>query len=294
MFRKEQKIQVAKAVVRGVKNGEVFPKQAFQDTLLGVDVGRYELKLAGEYVGRDSVVITPIGEFDEVMKGMRDDFSNADVRNVSEQYKLISNTQVKDQLTKDIEDIYPETDFVGKKESFTDFSGLFTFEDEQTNVILFRNSYIPGRSLQILLGVKDAVIIPLMAVRYIHTAKNLKVELEEEVKKLSDYYKIIDVLKALEPVEDDLRALKLIVEKSVRWDKDGNRIEKIRETGAEILKEALKQKTYWEAIQTIVRMGYKRPYTVKRRIDKFCISLFDWLLKGKPVREEEIVVPFAF
>jgi len=291
MFRKEQKIEVAKKVVEK----SVASVESIKDTLLGVDVNRYKLFLAGEYIGRDAVLITPIGELEDYKNGKIKNISNADVRHISESYKLISNEEVKESLTEDIEDIFIETEFISKKESFTDFSGLFSFQDEEhENIILFRNSYIPGRSLSILLGVKDKVIVPLMSVSYIHTEKNLKIHLEEEIEKISEHHKIIDVLKTLEPIEADLQSLKLIVEKSVRWDKNGNRIEKVRKTGEELLEIALKQDTYWEAIQMLVFHGYKRPYTVKRKVDKFVIGLFDWLTKGKPIEQEEIIAPFAF
>lgn len=272
-FTIEEKKELLNEVLKELDKGSPV-KDRFQDIVLGCEVIRFPLLLNEKYCGRDLIFVYDFMKTPEELK-----YGQLTVSYASPYYKLIKNESVKRVIQLELEELVPAFNFNEKKESITDYSCIFTFEDK---AILVRNSYVPSRALNLLLSVKRSVYIPLMKLSIIHTDKEIRkyeIRLKEKLEKFNEILPVVDELEKIpfsDLPENLLREISEIYYVKYKTLKGVRTEEKIL-LGKELLQEARDKN--WSGLQLIektLRRAYAtKRYTLKRKVDNIVINHID-------------------
>ncbi len=273
-FTMDEKKELLQEVLKGVDAGRVPVKERFQDLILGCEVMRVPITLEQKYVGRDLIFVFNFMKTPEDLK-----YGQFTVSYASPYYRLIKNEDVQKVIRLELEELVPKFSFDEKKESITDYSCIFMFEDKG---VLVRNSYVPSRSLSILLSVKRSVFIPLMKLSIIHTDREIRryeIKLKEKLEKFNEILPIVDELEKIsfkDLPESLLREISEIYYVKYKTLKGVRTEEKIL-LGKELLQEARDKN--WSGLQLIektLRRAYAtKRYTLKRKVDNIVINHID-------------------
>ena len=276
-FNIEEKKKVAEEMYSLMGEGKLIVKERFVDDVLGAEVVRVPLTVGKEYAGRDLIVVKDITKAPKACKT-----SELAVTHCSYTYRLIKNETVREALENELSEVVEDYTVKEKKESITDYSAAIRFEGK---VILVRNSYVPSRSLQIMLGKAGRVIIPMIELRIIHAEKGLTaLKLKEELEKLAMAEPILDELEKAAYWEmlpkHTIAEIKNFKIKRERIKDKKKEIVEIK-IGEELIEKADKER--WSGMKLIEEFLIKAyslaGYRIKRKADKTVLNAFSEMMK---------------
>jgi len=235
---------------------EEFVKDSFYCSVADVEVKRIALHINGVYAGKD-IVFVKEKERNELAVGYASPYyrfaKNEEVLNALEGGKL--------------------SGMVLQKESIADVSVKYDVDEEPNCVLIIRNSYIPGRSLSIMLYYNTGTaFIPVIKLKRVHTELLLrnKIDLTE---KLKEFRKIVPVVKSLDelPVvdapEEFLEMVEGITKVSYRII-GGERVKIEKRFGEEIMRSAIENEwSTLKLISEVLNRGFREGVTVKRKTE---------------------------
>ena len=272
-FTISEKKELLKEVLK-----ETTVKERFQDFFLGSEVVRFPLQINGKYAGRDLIFVYDfMKEIDQLKQGL------LTVSFASPYYKIIKNQEIIQTVENELSDIGADFKRIDKKESVSDYSGLFQIGDDKG--ILIRNSYVPSRALSVFITVRRKVFIPIVKVRVIHTDKEVrkyKLELNE---KLKDFTVITDVINELQKTKwselpkgflkeiEELRYVKYVTKKGFTEEREIM-------LGKDVIDKANRENlSALELIEeTLVKAYETKRYTLKRKVDNIVATNIEKIL----------------
>ena len=272
-FTISEKKELLKEVLK-----ETTVKERFQDFFLGSEVVRFPLQINGKYAGRDLIFVYDfMKEIDQLKQGL------LTVSFASPYYKIIKNQEIIQTVENELSDIGADFKRIDKKESVSDYSGLFQIGDDKG--ILIRNSYVPSRALSVFITVRRKVFIPIVKVRVIHTDKEVRKYNLELNEKLRDFTIITDVINELQKAKwselpkgflkeiEELRYVKYVTKKGFTEEREIM-------LGKDVIDKANRENlSALELIEeTLVKAYETKRYTLKRKVDNIVATNIEKIL----------------
>lgn len=278
-FTVQEKRELLKEVL--LRQGKA--KMIFEDSYLSSKVIRYPLTVGNAYAGRDIIcVYDPLKSYEA---------TELAVAFASPYYRLAKNEELLSALRLELDETVPEYKEKIKRESIADLSALYLFQTEEGDEgrILVRNSYVPHRSLQVILGVGG---LPVIKVAVRHNEAGLTAfNLRETIGKIPMVLPVLEELSVLPARELPENVLSQIEDIKIKKSKTVGavRTEHTHEIGRETIL-AYQEAPAIEFMRELLKRVYSTNlYTLKRKVENILLSFFEVKLA-----ELEVSVSEAF
>jgi len=259
------------------------PIEEFEDKLLNATIKVVPIDYKGIDLERKLILIGKRGEKGEIER--------VEWSLVSSQYEVVNTSEVVEFLKGTLETYGKKVEKIQSVgESYKEISvALLWPENGEVRGIILRNAYKSGVALQVRIGkVIGRVVIPLWYFRYIHSERNMREKMAEDLEKLDEFFERWNRLRELPPtygeIPNIIRQATEHLKKVVIDKKTGEK--RVIHYGSKIAEKGLEAPNIEEALAEMFRAGLEisKAQYWKRKLDKMVLRIVGEVAKNQKVK----------